>query len=140
MRPIPNECVVLPVGVAERVVGDFREKFDPWDVPAHILLTSHIPTDLEARLQEIEPFGFSLTVAKVKGDLLILEPDALGSFYDLIAALNGSTDPELIVAVRDRQESLDTMRMMIKSTLPIEAYASEVNVIRDTSIVRTITL
>lgn len=140
MRLIPEEAVILPVGVAERVVGDLREKFDPWDVPAHILLATYVPDDLEARLESIQPFAFQLTTAKLRPGMLVLEPDRLGAFYDLIEALDGSGDPELIVAVRDHTPALDAMRMLVKSALPIEAYASEVAVVRGTTIERSLPL
>jgi len=140
MRVIPEQAVVMPVGVAERAVGDLRERYDPWHIPASILLATWVPDDLAEVAARFSPFGFKLATAATRDGNLVLVPDPIEPFRDLVEALESQVEPELFVATHDNPATLDTTRMILKSVLPIEAYAAELSVYEGTTLVRTVPL
>jgi hypothetical protein len=142
---VTHTALVLPVPEAERVVRQLRERYDPSaraGLFAHITLLTPFATEwegLDGFFAGFAPFSFELTRTGRFPGTLYLAPEPVAPFVGMIEGLGarypdhpaygGEFDeivPHLTVAHHPNEASLDAIAMIVKSALPIVAYASSV--------------
>jgi 2'-5' RNA ligase len=154
-----QSALLVPVVVAESVVGDWRHRYDPasaWGVPAHITVLYPFvePERIDALVSDrlisvfaqVASFDFALDRVDRFGDeVLFLAPDQPQRFRDMTTMLvrewpdylpYGGAHPEevphLTVARGSVAPSLDVVAGEVTLSLPINARAETVHLMTGT--------
>ena len=146
----PESSIMVLVPAVERLVGPWRERYDPRapvGVPAHItLLYPFLPpaeiddttvADLRRLLSTFEPFPFHLAATGRFPGVLYLAPEPAEPFVAMSDAIAKrwpeappyggkypSTVPHLTVAHLDDSARIDEIERVIAPALPVDTIAS----------------